>query len=559
MENVDTTAACLGELPDGQHEVPRSHEARFWRTPGFWILLILGLASVCYRSWELTVETGPVYCNSDEGHHTIDAVQYVLAQDPFADSYNPSTLFPVFSAIKVVGFWLFGANEFGLRFPSVLAMTGMSVLLAWLAWRHGSWFAGLLTFGLMQSSFLYHVYARVGTHESILLLTTSLAIAVMLWALRTQRTALFVLAGVLVALPPFVKTTGISVGPVALGLAFLAWWKWRDWWNRRLGLAVLSAGLTMALIVGGWMLPHWTDMLICLRGAYHPGMSIGESIRTFCIGFWQISPVWTLAIPVALVGLIYRWRATTRVDQALLVAMVLWLVGSSAILLYSSYKPARFYLWCLTPLAVLIALGVESLVRRLPRAQWRPTALAVVLVLMLGATLYRQVPLFQASLTTVRYAFLETTAALTPYVAGETLRGSGVARYSLAWSDVLIDLDIAAEPTCDELAALSLADRPHLISAFIGDVPARIVAAGVEDRFIATANSLASPCEDFSADYRPYLLVPQNPFGNTWNVWLIRKDLPGIPTAPMHEQLRRAAEQDWAPFVPRDEQVLTIP
>ena len=25
------------------------------------------------------------------------------------------------------------------------------------------------------------------------------------------------------------------------------------------------------------------------------------------------------------------------------------------------------------------------------------------------------------------------------------------------------------------------------------------------------------------------------------------------------EQLRRAAEQDWAPFVPRDEQVLTIP
>ncbi|WP_158269854.1 phospholipid carrier-dependent glycosyltransferase [Desulfonatronum sp. SC1] len=282
----------------------------------------------------------------------------------------------------VLGYWLkagsmllLGENNFAVRFPSALAV-GLSTLLVYLLVLQAgprredeaNWSATLaalafLTFGAMVGIGTFAVL------DSLFTFFLTAAITAFFFATEAEPTStrekrFLVLSGVACGLAFLTKGFLAFVVPVLALVPYLCWQgRWRDIW--RMGRLPLLAAVLTAL--------PWSVAVHVREPDFWRFFIWNEHIHRFLFeekqrtSFWQllwgfpglVMP-WAVLGPAALLGL--RDAVGFSESRKRLARLSLcWLALPFLFVSASSDKLLTYLLPCLPPVAVLLALGLDSL------------------------------------------------------------------------------------------------------------------------------------------------------------------------------------------------------
>ena len=238
----------------------------------------------------------------------------------------------------------------------------------------GRFWAGLLAVVLCGTFPGEYGWFRMEYHESLLILVTLLAVWQLAGDLSSRRRAvglgLTLALGILckVPFPVFV------IGP---GVLFLA----RNLRSRRDLANAGVAALTFALAAGWYLVPNLLSIAEYMDGSHEPQFfDVGESFRAY----FQIIPRTIPHLGIGLLAAPLLWLLGGA-PHALIASLASSIITGTLILLY--FDPWARYLAPAFPMAgVLSALGIASLVRRLPRRQviLARAAMAMLAISLLG-------------------------------------------------------------------------------------------------------------------------------------------------------------------------------
>ena len=180
------------------------------------VALLVGLAAELLFAWRLWVPRKLVF---DEVHYAV-AGRMLLSLDGPANKEHP--LFG--KALIAVGIAIFGDGPWGWRFLSTLAATGVVVGVFALLWLlYGRLRPALVGAAIAALNFTVFVQARIAMLDGFMAALVVLALAAMLWAMRSPRDKVvrrWTLGAVLLGLAVGTKWTALPyVGFAAIGFA----------------------------------------------------------------------------------------------------------------------------------------------------------------------------------------------------------------------------------------------------------------------------------------------------------------------------------------------------
>lgn len=271
----------------------------------------------------------------------------------------------------VLGYWLnassmsvFGQNKFASRLPAAVA-AGLSALLVFLIVRRKDSRTGILAAGILLTSIMFFAIGVFNVLDGpfTLCITGTMVFFFLAYTETSARRkmALLALCGVFSGLSFLTKGFLALVLPVIIIIPFLAWEKR---WKEYLVMPLIPA-LTALLVALPWC------VLIALRESdfwnyffwiEHVARFIKPGGPQHPEPFWFFVPViiggampWTTMLPAAAAGL-----RKLGFKAPLLRYCICWLVFPFIFFSASGGKLGTYILPCFPPLAVLMAIGLES-------------------------------------------------------------------------------------------------------------------------------------------------------------------------------------------------------
>jgi 4-amino-4-deoxy-L-arabinose transferase-like glycosyltransferase len=348
--------------------------------------------------WFIAVDPAPGVTTSsspfgDEGRNVLNARNEAVLGRWSTDDFSLHLLSLPFSIIEAAVFGIAGAGIVQARIlPVGATFAAVLLLAAGLRRDLGAGPAGLgaIAFG---SSPLVLYYGRLAYLEPVV--ACGLVAAGMLatriegrrWAISSAA------AGAAVAIAVGTKLNGAGAAIGAIGGLLVA--DPRDWHVRRW---VAVAVAVTALLGAAWLLlvalPQRSAITLDLA-TVNPGplpRSPGELLARMTRYISASDGAVTLAAPlwiagaVGLIAAARRWRELPPGTRRLtIMALGWWLVGIG-ILLVVPYRPNRWVVPVLPPLAILSAVGASIVLRRIreSRPRWAPVALGLAIIAMAG-------------------------------------------------------------------------------------------------------------------------------------------------------------------------------
>jgi hypothetical protein len=353
---------------------------------GLFVLLTLFISADAPRN--ATYSLSPF---TDEGFNSVNSRNLIQLGYWSSDEWARHLVELPFSVLEAVVFRLIGVGIVQARLPMILCVSLTATALVWglrgIVDRAWAVFAGLAFAG----SGLILFYGRLVYFEDLVVLAVTLGTLVLLReSLLSVRGG--ILSGLLYAVAIGTKPNAV-VAIVGIMVVLGAIWGWRNSGMRRwLGgtAAVIAAsGLAWAVLI--WLpnqsavaidVSTWPPLDVSLTPA-----AVIASVREYIFG-GSDHVVGTLLGPLLVLGaggtaaiVVFR-RRVTETQARLAAAAFGWVAFGFAILLVVSYRPNRYAVPLVPPLAILAAIGFhvagqwirERLASRNPQAVARITA-----------------------------------------------------------------------------------------------------------------------------------------------------------------------------------------
>ncbi len=320
---------------------------------------------------------------TDEGWYGDAAIRHYLTGHWYwVGDFNPAVALPVWPAIELIVFKFTGVGPSAAR-ALTLCVFALTVFTLYMLLQRAARtlqpnatpLAGpLCVLFLCLSPYMY-VFERMAILEPLLICLTALALLVAshleplrLAALRSpSRSTLRALAltlalGILIPGIVLTKTTGIFLMPAV----FYMLWAGAGYSSRRyLRLALPPAGIGLALWLAyfiGFVRPHY---LKDYRYLFSANAYTGFELQPFATivlsaihdGLWMGHVVYPAFFVVLALALFWRPRLFA---QPLFPALLLWIGGYFAFLVYHNNLQPRYYLVIAVPITAVVALGLDN-------------------------------------------------------------------------------------------------------------------------------------------------------------------------------------------------------
>jgi 4-amino-4-deoxy-L-arabinose transferase-like glycosyltransferase len=290
------------------------------------------------------------------------------------DTHKP----PLTSWLIAAAIHLFGATEWAVRLPSVLAALASAVWLAFLAAR---WFGdriGCLT-GLIHLT-MYHVlqFGRLAESDIFLVLFVALAMGQFMLAnldsplgRRDDRWlpwTFYIACGLAFMTKSLI---GLAFIGSACGL-FALWQRERRIWRflfDPIGLALFAGGLVAWPIAAYLAYPQFLDDQITHHvGRFHGHWGEDEPVYCYLYDIPKCGLPW---FPLALWGIAVGWRQGWARGPLGRLALC-WVLPGTILLTMSQWRHYHYVAPLMAPFAVLSAIGLWDLIARRQHASSRP-------------------------------------------------------------------------------------------------------------------------------------------------------------------------------------------
>jgi 4-amino-4-deoxy-L-arabinose transferase-like glycosyltransferase len=326
---------------------------------------------------------------TDEGWNVMASRNWVLLGDWSAGNWALHLIQLPFTILEAATFTLLGVGIVQARLAALLCTVGAVALIGTVVRRRVGTAAGVTAAAGLASSGLLLYYGRLVYLEDLVLLALAVGTALLFWRAAPAGRLRAVLGGL--ALVIAIGTKALALIPVAgllLGAA-LAARRRRPTELLLVGGVILAAGLAWLVLIA---LPNAREIgwAMQILAAEHPPASVAEMLMR--IGSYVAANDGALALSLPLMiggigGIVAVARGWSRLDQAqreLAAAAIGWLVAGLGLVLVASYRPSRYVLPILPPLAILSGYLVHASRDLLQRVGSRPLRIAVVAVVMTG-------------------------------------------------------------------------------------------------------------------------------------------------------------------------------
>ncbi len=356
---------------------------------GLMVVVLLGLQLAADPATGVSFSNGPF---TDEGFSVLGARNQALLGQFATDDWQLWVAQLPFNVVVAAVFEIFGVGIIQARLVSLVCTVGAVVLLTGFMVRHFGRAAGLMTgIGLATSSLLLY-YGRLAMLEPMETLFLVLGFVVLLaprplWHLASRGQG--ALGGAALALAIGTKPSA-AIEAVGILLAVLvAVRPMHDGVRRFLGAAgaIVVAGVAWLGIVA-LQTASLAEITAVWPQQALPG-SLGEALGRMA-GYLRASdgaipraaPLLVAGALGAILALV-AWRRLDAPRRAIVVAAAAWFAIGMLALLLVPYRPNRYVVPLLPPLAVLAGIGMHVMAPMLRR--WAvPVALALALVLAFG-------------------------------------------------------------------------------------------------------------------------------------------------------------------------------
>lgn len=335
---------------------------------------------------------------TDEGYYLLNSRNLVLLGGWSTGDWNLHLVDGPFAPAMAGVFSLFGVSVETARVLSVALSVTMVALVALVVSGEFGVGAGTLAAFALAGQTLFLYYGRLAMLEPMVtfFLMSGALLLVAPIARSTWRTG--VPAGLLLGLAIAAKpSAGFAALGAVIGALVASGFAGRAW---RTALASLGG---IGLVGAGWLatvgLPNWNAVLVDLRiWAREPlPASLGEAgdriseYLTVSDGAIPMTIGLALAALLGLAVAVSLWRRLDAPQRRLVGVAAGWFVAGMAVLLVVPYRPNRYLVPLLPPLAMLAGIVGWTLVGR--TGPWRPmrwlgAAVLAVVVVLPGALAY---------------------------------------------------------------------------------------------------------------------------------------------------------------------------
>ena len=415
---------------------------------------------------------------TDEGWYGDAAIRHFQRGHWYVPGdFNPAAALPVWPLVESLVFRFTGVNVIAARALTV-GIFGLILVSAYLLLRRwqslaagrdqrGPSLAPAIAVLLLAVSPFCYVFSRLPILEPMLILLTLLALlaasyvsaggAGSSWRGWVARALPILALGLLLPLTILTKTTAIFLLPSVAWILF-ARSGYRLPTFFRLGIPVLGlAAVVWATYYGLLVRPHFlSDYKYLFSANAYTGIT-GETalqvIRdTFDDGMWVGKLIYPLALLAGILALVVRPRL---LQNPLIPALLLWILGYAAFLAYHNNLQPRYYLVVAVPLTLLVAVVFESLWNRrdliapLHHLAAVSGCVALALVVLTDA---------RQTLSYVRhpeYTFADAADRIQAIIAADRTHNPLV--LSISGSD--LSLMTGLPSICDDFGTMELSDR----------------------------------------------------------------------------------------------------
>lgn len=398
---------------------------------------------------------------TDEGWLVLGARNAVLLGRWITDEWQLVIAQLPFNALAFVSFELFGVGIIQARLVSVVATVLAVAILGVVVGRRFGTAAGVLAALALGTAPLVLFYGRLALLEATVMASLVATFAALLrrgdrtWipgvlaglamavALGTKPSAAAPIAGLLAGAlltggplrPLLARRSALAVGVVAVMAA--VW-----------GIAVTAAGISIPDALRPWPESDVIAPLDVLAGRAWHYLSGGNDLAT------TTNTTLLIGSALGLIVIRHRWPALDAPQRTMVGAAIGWAVVGILVLLVVAYRPNRYVVPLLPPLAILTGVG-GALLLATPRRAAASAALALTLVVAVtaagGAYLQRwmsiatyRLPQIQDELArllpegAVTHGWFASTLAMrapvtTIIAQGEVNRGDTYERYGVRW------------------------------------------------------------------------------------------------------------------------------
>ena len=321
---------------------------------------------------------------TDEGWYGDAAIRHYLTGHWYwSGDFNPAVALPVWPALELIVFRFTGVSPIAARSLTLCVFAVTLIAFYILLQRtaralhpESTPLAGpLCVLFLCLSPYIY-VFERMAILEPLLIALTALALIVAshleplsLKSLRTSPIshtlrALALTLALAVLIPGIIltKTTGVCLMPAVF---YMVWARSGYGIRRFLRLAIPPAALGIALWLIyfiGFVHPHYLEDYRYLFSANaYTGVEL-EPLATVVLnaigdGTWMGHVIYPVFFAVLALALFWRPRLFT---QPLFPALLLWIGGYFAFLVYHNNLQPRYYLVIAVPITACVALGLDN-------------------------------------------------------------------------------------------------------------------------------------------------------------------------------------------------------
>ena len=322
---------------------------------------------------------------TDEGWYGDAAIRHYLTGHWYwSGDFNPAVALPIWPLLELIVFKFTGVTPVAAR-ALTLCVFGLTLVAFYVLLQRASRalhpdatpLAGpLCVFFLCLSPYIY-VFERMAILEPLLIALTALALIVAtqlepisLRSLRCSpaRDTLRALApmlalGILIPAMVLTKTTAIFLMPAVF---YMVWARSGYGVRRFFRLAIPPAALGIAIWLAyfvGFVHPHYLEDYRYLFSANaYTGVEL-EPLATVVLnaigdGMWMGHVLYPAFFVVLVLALFWRPRIFT---QPLFPALLLWIGGYFAFLVYHNNLQPRYYLVIAVPITAAVALGLDHL------------------------------------------------------------------------------------------------------------------------------------------------------------------------------------------------------
>jgi len=349
--------------------------------------LVAGLVALALLGVQLAADPsiGVTFSNSpftDEGWSVVGARNQVLLGQWATDEWQLFWAQLPFNVVVAAVFEAFGVGIIQARAVSVACTVGASAVLAWFVGRRMGAAAGIVAGVGLATSTVVLYYGRLALLEPMVLLFLVLGTVTLLSGGAEGSWRRGAIAGAALALAIGTKpSAGVAVAGMLLGAA-LAGRPAPAGMGRRIAAAVAVIGVSGAV----WLLvvlpqPGLLDAILRVWPQQSMLVSPAEAwdrVIDYVRDSDRAIPMTAPLLGGAVVGLVlasWRWARLDPRQRALVGAAVGWFALGMAIVLVVSYRPNRYVVPLIPPLAILTGVGfglaVAEVRTRIPRLAQR--------------------------------------------------------------------------------------------------------------------------------------------------------------------------------------------